>query len=111
VATCSLQNLTVIVSMMEFARLWRFAVCNIYVRLQFASWRPFFEKSFFLSEFRTDVRTIFFGGTIQEAGAERERERESRMGRIRRPTRTRLMMTVRKNQMVLQSRRKANVFI
>jgi len=29
VATCSLQNLTVIVSMMEFARLGRFAVCNI----------------------------------------------------------------------------------
>ena len=106
-ATCSLQNLCVIVSMMEFARLWRFAVCNIYVRWQFASWRQFFEKSFFLSEFRTDVRTIFFGGTIQEAGAERERERESRMGRIRRPTRTRLMMTVRKNQMVLQSHNQA----
>ncbi len=103
VATCSLQNLTVIVSMMEFARLWRFAVCNIYARLQFASWRPFFEKSFFLSEFRTRCENIFFfWGTIQEAGAERERERESQMGRIRRPTRTRPIITVRKNQMVLQ---------
>ncbi len=107
----SLQNLCVIVSMMEFARLWRFAVCNIYVRWQFASWRQFFEKSFFLSEFRTDVRTIFLGGTIQEAGAERERERESRMGRTRRPTRTRLMMTVRKNQMVLQRHNQVNVRI
>ena len=62
-----------------------------------------FEESFFLSEFRTDVRTIFLGGTIQETGAERERERESRMGQSRRPTRTRLMMTVRKNQMVLKN--------
>jgi hypothetical protein len=64
VATCSSQNLSVIVSMMEFARLWRFAVCNIYVRWQFASWRQFFEKSFFLSEFRTDVRTIFRRGRV-----------------------------------------------
>ena len=112
-ATCSLQNLCVIVSMMEFARLWRFAVCNIisYVRLQFASWRPFFEKSFFLSEFRTRCENIFLGGTIQEAGAERERERESQMGRIRRPTRTRLIITVRKNQMVLQRHNQVNVFI
>ena len=74
--TCSLQNLCVIVSMMEFARLWRFAVCNIYVRLQFASWRPFFEKSFFLSEFRTDVRTIFFwGDNTGSRGGEGEKER------------------------------------
>ena len=76
VATCSLQNLTVIVSMMEFARLWRFAVCNIYVRLQFASWRPFFEKSFFLSEFRTRCENIFLGGdTTGSRGGEGERER------------------------------------
>ena len=75
-ATCSLQNLTVIVSMMEFARLWRFAVCNIYVRLQFASWRPFFEKSFFLSEFRTRCENIFFGGdNTGSRGGEGERER------------------------------------
>jgi hypothetical protein len=114
VATCSLQNLTEIVSMMEFARFWRFALCNIYVRLQFASWRQFFEKSFFLSEFRTRCENNFFGGdsvTIQEAGAERERERESQMGRIRRPTRTRLIITVRKNQMVLQSHNQVNVCI
>jgi hypothetical protein len=76
VATCSLQNLTVIVSMMEFARLWRFAVCNIYVRLQFASWRPFFEKSFFLSEFRTRCENIFLGGdNTGSRGGEGERER------------------------------------
>ena len=76
VATCSLQNLCVIVSMMEFARLWRFAVCNIYVRLQFASWRPFFEKSFFLSEFRTRCENIFLGGdNTGSRGGEGERER------------------------------------
>ena len=76
VATCSLQNLTVIVSMMEFARLWRFAVCNIYVPLQFASWRPFFEKSFFLSEFRTRCENIFFrGDNTGSRGGEGERER------------------------------------
>ena len=111
-ATCSLQNLTVIVSMMEFARLWRFAVCNIYVRLQFASWRPFFEKSFFLSEFRTRCENIFLGGdNTGSRGGEGERERESQMGRIRRPTRTRLIITVRKNQMVLQRHNQVNVCI
>ena len=75
-ATCSLQNLTVIVSMMEFARLGRFAVCNIYVRLQFASWRQFSEKSFFLSEFRTRCENNFFGGdNTGSRGGEGERER------------------------------------
>ena len=59
--------------------------------------------------FEHDVRTFFFGGTIQEAGAERERERESQMGRIRRPTRTRLIITVRKNQMVLQRHNQVNL--
>jgi hypothetical protein len=62
--------------MMEFARLWRFAVCNIYVRLQFASWRQFFEKSFFLSEFRTRCENNFFGGdNTGSRGGEGERER------------------------------------
>ena len=61
--------------------------------------------------FEHDVRTFFWGGTIQEAGAERERERESQMGRIRRPTRTRLIITVRKNQMVLQRHNQVNVCI
>lgn len=75
-ATCSLQNLTVIVSMMEFARLGRFAVCNIYVRLQFASWRQFSEKSFFHSEFRTRCENNFFGGdNTGSRGGEGERER------------------------------------
>jgi hypothetical protein len=111
VETCSLQNSTVIVSMMELARLCRFAVCNSYVRLQFASWRQFSEKSFFLSEFRTRCEDNFFWGDNTGTGEERERERESQMGRIRRPTRRRLMITVRKNKMVLQRHNQVNVCI
>ena len=46
------------------------------MRLQFASWRQFSEKSFFLSEFRTRCENNFFGGdNTGSRGGEGERER------------------------------------